>query len=319
MTILVTGGNGFIGTNFILNYLSESDEEIINVDSLTYSSCGYTFPNRVKSYVKNINDSDSIDYILKKYKPRAIVHFAAESHVDNSINDPEIFIKTNVLGTFTLLESVRKNLKECRFLHVSTDEVYGSLEPEDEPSTENSTYKPNSPYSASKASSDHIVRSYNKTYGLDTIITNCSNNYGFFQHDEKFIPTVIRSCYNQKPIPIYGDGKQIRDWLHVSDHCSALRLILEKGKSGEKYNIGGDNQLKNIDVVEEICTIFNEIYPERFDHKKLISFVKDRPGHDTRYDIDSSKLQTELGWSQEVQFRQGLKDTIEWYISEWDE
>lgn len=318
MTILVTGGNGFIGTNFILNHIANSDEEIINVDSLTYSSNDCKFTSTVKNFVVNINDSEAIDHLLKKYKPRAIVHFAAESHVDNSINGPEIFIKTNVLGTFTLLESVRKNLKECRFLHVSTDEVYGSLEPDDEPSTENSTYKPNSPYSASKAGSDHIVRSYNKTYGLDTIITNCSNNYGIYQHDEKFIPTVIRSCYNQKPIPIYGDGKQIRDWLSVFDHCSALKLVLEKGKTGERYNIGGDNQLRNIDVVEEICTIFNEIYPDRFDHKQLISFVKDRPGHDTRYDIDSSKLQTELGWTQQVEFRQGLRSVIEWYTKKWD-
>lgn len=326
MTILVTGGNGFIGTNFIIEKIKQDinlgvKETIINVDSLTYSSSNHLQKilkdsdqeDRVLSFVKNINDSESVDYLLKKYQPRAIVHFAAESHVDNSISGPEVFMTTNVLGTFRLLESVRKNLKDCKFIHVSTDEVYGSLELDDEPSTEMSLYKPNSPYSASKAGSDHIVRAYHKTYGLNTIITNCSNNYGLHQHEEKFIPTVIKSCVEKKPIPVYGNGLQIRDWLHVTDHCRALLLVLEKGVAGERYNIGGDNQYKNIEVVKSICSIFNLFLESDFDYNKLISFVTDRPGHDTRYDINSSKIKNELGWKQQIYFDDGLYETVLWY------
>ena len=316
MTILVTGGNGFIGSNFIYDWFNLTDEEIINVDSLTYSSSNYIEhikSDQLKSRVVNVKDKDSIIYLLEKYRPRAIVHFAAESHVDNSIKDPLLFFKTNILGTANLLECVKKVDKSIKFLHVSTDEVFGSLGEYDNPSTEYSSYKPNSPYSASKASSDHIVRAYNKTYGLQTIITNCSNNYGRFQHQEKFIPTVIRSCLQGKNIPIYGNGKQIRDWLFVSDHCSALRLLLEKGTVGETYNIGGDNQITNLEVVNMICDYLDKIRPKNNLYSNSISFVSDRPGHDIRYDIDSSKIQ-ELGWKQTVLFNIGLQKTIDWYI-----
>lgn len=316
MTIFVTGGNGFIGSNFIDEWCELMDEDIINIDNLSYSSSEHIYKIKsaqLKNHIVNINDEDSIIYLLKVYKPRAIIHFAAESHVDNSIKDPQIFFRTNILGTSNLLECIRKIDKSIKFIHVSTDEVFGSLNPEDSPSTENSPYKPNSPYSASKAASDHIVRAYNKTYGLQTITTNCSNNYGKFQHKEKFIPTVISSCLTGKNIPIYGNGKQIRDWLFVSDHCSALRLILEKGVVGETYNIGGDNQISNLIVVNLICTYLNKVRPRNILYQKLISFVADRPGHDIRYDIDSSKLQ-KLGWKQSINFEDGLKKTIDWYI-----
>jgi dTDP-glucose 4,6-dehydratase len=316
MTILVTGGNGFIGSNFIHEWCESTDEQIVNIDSLTYSSSD--FINSIKTgqlvnHVVNINDEDSIQYLLKICKPRAIIHFAAESHVDNSIKDPQIFFKTNILGTANLLECVKKIDKSIKFIHVSTDEVFGSLSETDLPSTEDSPYRPNSPYSSSKASSDHIVRAYYKTYGLQTITTNCSNNYGRFQHREKFIPTVIRSCLEGKNIPIYGNGKQIRDWLFVSDHCAALRLVLEKGIVGETYNIGGDNQITNLEVVHSICEYLNEVRPQTRLYEKLISFVSDRPGHDLRYDINSSKLQS-LGWKQTIKFEDGIEKTIDWYL-----
>ena len=316
MTIFITGGNGFIGSNFIVEWCDLTDENIVNIDSLTYSSSQYVNKlscSQLKNYNININDDKSILYLLKLYKPRAIIHFAAESHVDNSIKDPLIFFKTNILGTVNLLECIRKVDKSIKFLHVSTDEVFGSLTEIDFPSTEESAYKPNSPYSASKASSDHIVRAYHKTYGLQTITTNCSNNYGKFQHQEKFIPTVIKSCLDGKNIPIYGNGKQIRDWLYVSDHCSALRLLLEHGIVGETYNIGGDNQTTNLEVVNLICDYLDKVKPSNKLYQKLISFVADRPGHDTRYDIDSSKIQ-KLGWTQTVKFEEGIQNTIDWYL-----
>ncbi len=316
MTIFVTGGNGFIGSNFITEWCELMDEDIVNIDSLTYSSSDYIDTiksTQLKTHVININDEHSILYLLAAYKPRAIIHFAAESHVDNSIKDPQIFFKTNILGTANLLECVKKFDKSIKFLHVSTDEVFGSLGEYDNPSTEESPYRPNSPYSASKAASDHIVRAYHKTYGLQTITTNCSNNYGKFQHQEKFIPTVIRSCLQGKNIPIYGNGRQIRDWLFVSDHCSALRLILEHGVVGETYNIGGDNQITNLEVVNMICDYLDKVAPKNKFYSKLISFVADRPGHDIRYDINSGKLQ-KLGWKQTVKFEDGLKQTIDWYL-----
>lgn len=316
MTILVTGGNGFIGSNFIYEWCDFIDEDIVNIDCLTYSSSNYINninSPKLKNHIININDEDSIIYLLKFYKPRAIVHFAAETHVDNSIKNPKIFFKTNIFGTLNLLECIRKVDKSIKFINVSTDEVFGSLAEFDSPSTENSLYRPNSPYSASKAAGDHIVRAYNKTYGLQTIITNCSNNYGKFQHKEKFIPTIINSCLQGNPIPIYGDGNQIRDWLYVSDHCSALRLILDNGIVGETYNIGGNNQISNIVVVNMICQYLNKVRPQNKLYQKLISFVDDRLGHDKRYDIDSTKLQ-KLGWKQSIYFEDGLKKTIDWYL-----
>lgn len=317
MTVLVTGGYGFIGSNFINDWFTFSDEKIINVDNLTYAANKDNLINdkNCKNYKLDINDTVGIIGLLNQYKPRAIIHFAAESHVDNSIINPNIFTETNVLGTASLLNAILKTDKNIKFVHVSTDEVYGSLNLTDSPSTENDLYLPNSPYAASKASADHVVRSYNKTYGLNTVITNCSNNYGPNQHQEKFIPTVIRSCLEGKKIPIYGNGENIRDWLFVKDHCSALRLILEKGKSGEKYNIGGSNQFTNIEVVNKICELMDILSPKEKSYKELISFVQDRLGHDQRYDIDCSKLKRELGWSESVFFNEGLEKTVKWYIN----
>lgn len=319
MTILVTGGFGFIGSNFINNWFSHTDESIINVDKLTYAANVnnvYGNDNLISVYY-DICDPWNIEVLLRQYQPRAIIHFAAESHVDNSINSPKVFYETNVIGTMQLLESIRKVDKSIKFVHVSTDEVYGSLSLESEPSIETDLYLPNSPYAASKAASDHVVRSYNKTYGIRTYITNCSNNYGPNQHKEKFIPTVIESCLNNKNVPIYGKGDNIRDWLFVKDHCSALELVLEKGKPGSKYNIGGDNQYTNLQVVNMICEIMDEIAPKTQSYKKLISFVDDRLGHDKRYDINSEKIKSELGWKQTVAFNEGLKATVQWYVDEF--
>lgn len=321
MTLLVTGGYGFIGSNFINNWYSEFDEKIVNVDSLTYAANknNVLYTENYVHYYLDINNTYGIKTLLHKYKPRAIVHFAAESHVDNSIKNPKLFLETNILGTSSLLNAVLEVDKNIRFIHVSTDEVYGSLSENELPSTEDSLYRPNSPYAASKAASDHLVRSYHKTYGLDTVITNCSNNYGKYQHTEKFIPTVINSCLTNKKIPIYGDGKNIRDWLFVEDHCSALKLILQKGKSGEKYNIGGSNQLTNIEVVTKICELLDIIRPrtDKTSYKDLISFVGDRLGHDRRYDINCSKLKKELGWMESVFFNQGLEMTVRWYVKNY--
>lgn len=315
MCIFVTGGYGFIGSNFINEFNKYSDETIVNIDKRTYASNNKVIQfENTHSYEYDINDWVHINSLLKKYKPRAIIHFAAESHVDNSISNPKVFFRTNVDGTLCLLDCIKLTDPTIKFIHVSTDEVYGALTLEEDAFTENSPYKPNSPYAASKAASDHIVRAYNKTYGLDTITTNCSNNYGYHQYGEKFIPTIINSCLKKIPIPIYGDGKQIRDWLFVTDHCSALRLILEKGKSGESYNIGGDNQYTNIEVVKMICDLMDEFISTSQSHHTLISFIKDRPGHDFRYDINSSKIKNELGWKQEIDFKSGLKETVKWYI-----
>ena len=332
MTILVTGGAGFIGSNFINDWLEIFDEPIINLDKLTYSGNLNNFilppDNKKHIFVKgDIQNKNIVSDIFKNYLPRAIINFAAESHVDRSIHGPEEFIKTNILGTFNLLEVSKfywSNLeihqkKEFRFLHVSTDEVYGSLKADEEPFSEKNQYKPNSPYSASKASSDHLVRAYFHTYGLPTLITNCSNNYGPNQFPEKFIPLIIFNALNQKQIPIYGDGLQIRDWLYVSDHTSAIREVLQKGREGEVYNIGGRNEKKNIEIVKSICEILDKIQSnnsknKHFSHFDLINYVTDRPGHDRRYSIDNSKIENELGWTPKETFETGILKTVNWYI-----
>lgn len=329
MTILVTGGAGFIGSNFILDWFKEQSESIVNVDKLTYAAnpCNLSSLKSSNNYTfvhADICDNNLITHVFEKYKPRAVINFAADSHVDRSISEPESFIKTNIFGAFNLLEVSRfywnvlpeTEKSKFRFFHVSTDEVYGSLDKNEPAFTETNRYKPNSPYSASKASSDHLVRAYNKTYGLPTLITNCSNNYGPYQFPEKLIPLIIHNAVNNKPLPIYGDGQQIRDWLYVGDHCSAIRKVLKSGKPGEIYNIGGLNEKANIEVVEIICAILDEIVP-RSDgklYKEQIAFVKDRPGHDKRYAIDASKIEKELNWKPSETFENGLYRTVKWYM-----
>ncbi|SEQ55443.1 dTDP-glucose 4,6-dehydratase [Nitrosomonas ureae] len=329
--IFVTGGAGFIGSNFVLDWLTQSDEKIINLDKLTYAGNLKNLLTVAKDprhiFIQgDIADTQLIDQILTQYQPRAIINLAAESHVDRSIHGPEDFIQTNILGTFRLLESVRtywNNLSTAtkqnfRFLHVSTDEVYGSLASNEPAFTENHRYQPNSPYSASKASSDHLVRAFHHTYGLPVLTTNCSNNYGPFQFPEKLIPLVIVNALAQKPLPLYGDGLQIRDWLFVLDHCSAIRRILETGIPGETYNIGGWNEKPNIEIVKTICTILEEIYPNVVFHN-LITSVKDRPGHDRRYAINAIKIEKELSWKPSETFETGIRKTIHWYLNnqEW--
>lgn len=326
-TLLVTGGAGFIGSNFVLARIAAGDR-VINLDKLTYAGN----PANLNSIEGNsryvfvhggIEDSDLVAALLGEHKPDAIVHFAAESHVDRSILGPEAFILTNVVGTFRLLESARKywsdltgNAKEqFRFLHVSTDEVYGSLGKDDPAFLETTAYQPNSPYSASKASSDHLVRAYHHTYGLPTLTTNCSNNYGPYQFPEKLIPLMIMNALYGKPLPVYGDGQNIRDWLYVRDHCSAIATVLAGGRVGEVYNVGGLSEKANIDVVHTLCGIMDELHPEGAPHNKLIIYVKDRPGHDRRYAVDCSKLQTELGWQPAENFEGGIRKTIEWYLA----
>lgn len=333
MTILVTGGCGFIGSNFVLDWLVESDEVIINLDKLTYAGN----PNNLVSlenddrYVfvqGDICDALFFGKQLGKYKPRAIVNFAAESHVDRSIYDPENFIQTNIIGTFRLLETVRnywtelskKEKDNFRFLHVSTDEVYGSLEKDASAFSEHNRYEPNSPYSASKASSDHLVRAYHHTYGLPVLTTNCSNNYGPYQFPEKLIPLILHNALAHKSLPIYGDGQQIRDWLYVGDHCSAIRAVLENGTCGEVYNIGGLNEKPNIEIAHILCDILDELRPldnvaKIKSYRDLITFVKDRPGHDRRYAIDATKIEKELGWCPTETFETGIQKTVEWYLS----
>ena len=328
MTILVTGGAGFIGSNFILNWLDNFNEKVINLDKLTYagnlnnlrsiqSSENYNFIQL------DINNNKENFNILKEYRPRAIINFAAESHVDRSIHDPDSFIETNIVGTYKLLRAAYEfwlaedaPFKEnFRFIHVSTDEVYGTLDGNADPFNESNKYEPNSPYAASKASSDLIVRSYKETYGFPAIITNCSNNYGPYQFPEKLIPLAIKSALSNKKIPIYGDGKQIRDWLYVTDHCDAIIAVLKKGKSGETYNIGGKCEKTNIDLVNLICGLLDEKCPKKNgSYKDQIEFVKDRLGHDTRYAIDNSKIEEQLGWSPKITFDKGIEQTIEWYI-----
>ena len=332
--ILVTGGAGFIGGNFVLDWLAGSDEPVINLDALTYAGNLHTLES-LKNDARHIfvhgdiGDAILVPELLKKHRPRAVVNFAAESHVDRSIHGPADFIQTNVLGTFNLLESVRAYWSELpeseksafRFLHVSTDEVYGSLEKDDAPFAETHRYEPNSPYSASKAASDHLVRAWHHTYGLPVLTTNCSNNYGPYHFPEKLIPLVILNALAGKSLPIYGDGQQIRDWLYVRDHCSAIRRVLEAGRLGETYNVGGWNEKANLEVVNTICVLLEELQP-RADGKSYaeqISFVTDRAGHDRRYAIDARKLERELGWKPAETFESGIRKTVQWYLdnTEW--
>lgn len=335
--ILVAGGAGFIGGNFVLDWLkSPANEGVINLDKLTYAGNLATLDSLKDSarhiFVHgDIGDKNLVAKLCEEYQPRAIINFAAESHVDRSIHGPAEFVSTNIVGTFNLLECAREywngldgsSKKAFRFHHVSTDEVYGSLSATDPAFTETNTYEPNSPYSASKAASDHLVRAWFHTYGLPVITTNCSNNYGPYHFPEKLIPLVILNALNSKPLPIYGDGQQIRDWLYVGDHCSAIREVLAKGKLGETYNIGGWNEKANIDVVKTICAILDELKP-RADGKSYveqITYVKDRPGHDRRYAIDASKVERELGWRPQETFDTGIRKTVRWYLDnpEWVE
>ncbi|MDV6343014.1 dTDP-glucose 4,6-dehydratase [Nitrosomonas sp. Is37] len=327
--ILVTGGAGFIGANFVLDWLTQLDEPVINLDKLTYAGnlqnlASLEGDSRHIFVHGDINDQQKITTLLRQYQPRAIIHLAAESHVDRSIHGPEEFIQTNIVGTFRLLDTAYRYWKEqegktqqaFRFLHVSTDEVYGSLSKDAPAFTEVHRYQPNSPYSASKASSDQLVRAYHHTYGLPTLITNCSNNYGAFQFPEKLIPLMIVNALAGKSLPIYGDGQQIRDWLYVKDHCSAIRRVLEAGTPGETYNIGGWNEKPNIEIVHTICNLLNELRPA--DYHKLIKYVADRPGHDRRYAIDARKIERDLGWRPVETFETGIRKTVKWYLDHQD-
>ncbi len=332
--ILVTGGAGFIGANFVLDWVGQGDEPVVNLDKLTYAGNPETLASLAGNprhvFVQgDIGDSALVDRLLAEHKPRAVVNFAAESHVDRSIHGPEDFVQTNVLGTFRLLESVRgywsalpaEQQAAFRFLHVSTDEVYGSLSATDPAFTEDNKYEPNSPYSASKAASDHLVRAWHHTYKLPVVTTNCSNNYGPFHFPEKLIPLMIVNALAGKPLPVYGDGMQVRDWLYVKDHCSAIRRVLEAGRLGETYNVGGWNEKPNIEIVNTVCALLDELQP-RADSKPYaaqISYVTDRPGHDRRYAIDARKLERELGWKPAETFDTGIRKTVEWYLAngEW--
>ena len=332
--ILVTGAAGFIGANFVLDWLAQSDEPIINLDKLTYAGNLQSLrsiegkPNH--HFVHgDIGDRALVDRLLAEHQPRAVVNFAAESHVDRSIHGPEDFIQTNVVGTFHLLEGVRaywtaladEAKAAFRYLHVSTDEVYGTLGPEDAPFTETTAYEPNSPYSASKAASDHLVRAYHHTYGLPVLTTNCSNNYGPYHFPEKLIPLMIVNALAGKPLPVYGDGMQVRDWLYVKDHCSAIRRVLEAGTIGETYNVGGWNEKPNIEIVNTVCTLLDTLSPraDGQSYNQQITYVKDRPGHDRRYAIDATKIHRELGWKPAETFETGIRKTVEWYLAneEW--
>ena len=331
--IFVTGGAGFIGANFVLDWIANTGEPVVNIDKLTYAGnlenlASLKDDNRHIFVQADIGDSDKWAQLLKEHQPRAVVNFAAESHVDRSIHGPEDFIQTNVVGTFRLLEAVRAYWNELavqeksdfRFLHVSTDEVYGTLSPTDLAFTEDNNYEPNSPYSASKAASDHLVRAWNHTYGLPVLTTNCSNNYGPLHFPEKLIPLVIVNALAGKALPIYGDGMQVRDWLYVRDHCSAIRRVLEAGKLGETYNVGGWNEKANIDIVKTVCTLLDELRP-RADGKpyaEQITYVTDRPGHDRRYAIDARKLERELGWKPAETFDTGIRKTVQWYLENAD-
>ncbi|WP_454752354.1 dTDP-glucose 4,6-dehydratase [Cupriavidus necator] len=331
--ILVTGGAGFIGANFVLAWLGDkSADGVINVDKLTYAGNRKTLasveddPRHVFSQT-DICDRDALDKLFATYKPRAVVHFAAESHVDRSIHGPAEFIQTNIVGTFTLLEAARAYWSGLegpaesafRFLHVSTDEVFGSLSEADPQFSETTPYAPNSPYSASKAASDHLVRAYHHTYGLPVLTTNCSNNYGPYHFPEKLIPLIIANALAGKPLPIYGDGQNVRDWLYVRDHCSALREVLVRGRLGETYNVGGWNEKTNLDVVHTLCDLLDELRPKAVgSYRDQITFVKDRPGHDRRYAIDARKLELELGWKPAETFESGLRKTVQWYLDSQD-
>jgi dTDP-glucose 4,6-dehydratase len=333
MSILVTGGAGFIGANFVLDWLAQHGEPVINLDKLTYAGNLETLASlqgdaRHVFVQGDIGDAALVSRLLAEHRPRAVVNFAAESHVDRSIHGPEDFIQTNIVGTFHLLESVRAywgglqgdEREAFRFLHVSTDEVYGSLGKDDPAFTETHRYEPNSPYSASKAASDHLVRAYHHTYGLPVLTTNCSNNYGPYHFPEKLIPLMIVNALAGKALPVYGDGMQIRDWLYVKDHCSAIRRVLEAGRLGEVYNVGGWNEKPNIEIVHTVCALLDELRP-RTDgqpYAAQISYVTDRPGHDRRYAIDARKLEAELGWKPAETFESGIRKTVQWYLSHPD-
>jgi dTDP-glucose 4,6-dehydratase len=332
--ILVTGGAGFIGANFVLDWLAASDEPVVNLDKLTYAGNLETLASLQGDarhvFVRgDIGDGALVERLLAEHRPRAVVNFAAESHVDRSIHGPEDFIQTNIVGTFRLLEAVRaywgalegEAKAAFRFLHVSTDEVYGSLGPGEPAFTEQHRYEPNSPYSASKAASDHLVRAYHHTYGLPVLTTNCSNNYGPYHFPEKLIPLMIVNALAGKPLPVYGDGQQIRDWLYVKDHCSAIRRVLQDGTLGEVYNVGGWNEKPNIEIVHTVCSLLDELRPrgDGKSYRDQITFVKDRPGHDRRYAIDARKLERELGWKPAETFESGIRKTVQWYLDnpEW--
>ena len=334
MSILVTGGAGFIGSNFVLDWLAQSDEPVINLDALTYAGnlenlAGLDGDARHIFVRGDIGDFALVSRLLAEHQPRAVINFAAESHVDRSIHGPEDFIQTNIVGTFRLLEALRECYgrlekmakNEFRFLHVSTDEVYGSLEQDAPAFSETHRYEPNSPYSASKAASDHLVRAYHHTYGLPVLTTNCSNNYGPWQFPEKLIPLVIHNALAGKPLPIYGDGQQIRDWLYVGDHCAAIRRVLEAGRVGETYNVGGRSEKANLDVVHTLCAILDELSPrpDGQSYREQIAFVADRPGHDRRYAVDAGKIERELGWQPAETFETGIRKTVQWYLdhAEW--
>jgi dTDP-glucose 4,6-dehydratase len=330
--ILVTGGAGFIGSNFVLDWLAALDEPVVNLDKLTYAGNRENLRSlegdaRHVFVHGDIGDQKLVEDLLAQHRVRAVVNFAAESHVDRSIHAPGSFIETNVVGTFRLLEAVRgywsqlqgAAREEFRFLHVSTDEVYGSLAPGDPAFTEQNRYEPNSPYSASKAASDHLVRAYHHTYGVPVVTTNCSNNYGPYHFPEKLIPLMIVNALAGKPLPVYGDGQQIRDWLYVGDHCSAIRRVLEAGRVGETYNVGGWNEKPNLEIVKTICKLLDELRPRAAgSHAELVSFVKDRPGHDRRYAIDARKIERELGWRPAETFETGIRKTVQWYLAHGD-
>jgi dTDP-glucose 4,6-dehydratase len=333
MTILATGGAGFIGSNFVLDWLARCDEPVLNLDKLSYAGnlenlaslqgdAGHVFVQC------DLGDRALVDALLAQHRPRAVLHFAAESHVDRSIHGPEDFIQTNIVGTFRLLEAVRaywSGLPESdkttfRFLHVSTDEVYGTLRHDDPPFAESNAYEPNSPYSASKAASDHLVRAWHHTYGLPVLTTNCSNNYGPYHFPEKLIPLMIVNALAGKPLPVYGDGLQVRDWLYVKDHCSAIRRVLEAGRLGETYNVGGRNEKPNIEIVHTVCVLLDELRPKADggSYKAQITYVPDRPGHDRRYAIDARKIERELGWRPAETFETGIRKTVQWYLDHPD-
>jgi dTDP-glucose 4,6-dehydratase len=329
--LLVTGGAGFIGSNFVLEAVLRG-HKVVNLDALTYAgnldNLASMHGNPAHVFVHgSILDGALVESLLAKYRPDAVVHFAAESHVDRSIVGPQAFVDTNIIGTFTLLETALKHFRSLgevdrrgfRFLHVSTDEVYGSLGPDEAAFHEETPYRPNSPYSASKAASDHLVRAYFHTYGLPVVTTNCSNNYGPYQFPEKLIPLMIYNALNGKALPVYGDGQNVRDWLYVTDHCDAILTVLQKGVLGETYNVGGLNEQKNLDVVKILCAILDELHPKEVPHEQLITYVKDRPGHDRRYAIDCRKLQDELGWAPKESFKTGIRKTVQWYLKnpEW--
>lgn len=333
MTILVTGGAGFIGSNFILDWLSQSNETVINLDKLTYagnrdSLSSLSGDTRHVFVCGDIGDRHLVREVLTEHRPRAIINFAAESHVDRSIHGPDDFIQTNIVGIFNLLETGRTYWCECdvrgkdqfRFLHVSTDEVYGTLDSDDPPFSETNTYQPNSPYSASKAASDHLVRAWHHTYGLPVLTTNCSNNYRSFHFPEKLIPLMIVNALAGKSLPVYGDGLQVRDWLYVKDHCSAIRRVLEAGRTGETYNVGGWNEKPNIEIVGTVCNILDELQPKSdgTSYSSQITYVKDRPGHDRRYAIDANKIHQELGWKPAETFETGIRKTVQWYLDNPD-